>query len=577
MQLFAHFARAYPRQTLLTVLCLFLGALAEGAGLSTLLVLLVGFLGEDAGGAGSGRVPTSLEEGVRSALAWAGIDPTLGNLLLIFVSANLTQSGMVLLAKRQVGYTVAHVATDLRLGLLRALTAARWNYFTRQPTGFVTNSIASEADRASQAYLYGATIIALAVQALLYATIALTVSWKVTVCAALAGTFTVWIVGGLVGLTRRAGDKQTLVMRSLLGRLTDSLQAVKPLKAMARESLMGPLLEKDTKRLKKAMRTQVLTKEALKAVQTPMTAVFGAIGIYVAKTYWDVPVADMLMLALMFLNAQSRVSKAQRQYQHMMTHDSAVWALKDTIDDANAHREIDSGERPAHIEHGIALDHVSVDYDGKPVLEDVTLDIPAGSITALIGPSGAGKTTLVDLTTGLVRPNRGQVLVDGVPLEEIRLQSWRQQIGYVPQEMFLLNDSIRENVTLGEKVSDAEVRDALDRAGAWEFIAALPEGLDAPVGERGARLSGGQRQRISIARALLHGSRFLILDEATAALDPETEAAVWESLMRLRGDVTILAISHQYALTSVADRIYRVEGGKAQRVDPGALEGEEVA
>jgi ATP-binding cassette subfamily C protein len=176
-----------------------------------------------------------------------------------------------------------------------------------------------------------------------------------------------------------------------------------------------------------------------------------------------------------------------------------------------------------------------------------------------------------------VRPNRGQVLVDGVPLEEIRLQSWRQQIGYVPQEMFLLNDSIRENVTLGEKVSDAEVRDALDRAGAWEFIAALPEGLDAPVGERGARLSGGQRQRISIARALLHGSRFLILDEATAALDPETEAAVWESLMRLRGDVTILAISHQYALTSVADRIYRVEGGKAQRVDPGALEGEEVA
>jgi ATP-binding cassette subfamily C protein len=348
---------------------------------------------------------------------------------------------------------------------------------------------------------------------------------------------------------------------------------VKPLKAMARESLMGPLLERDTRRLKKVMRRQVLSKEALKAVQGPMTSIFAAAGVFYAWNTWEMPLAELGMLALLFLNAQSRLSKAQRQYQHMTNHDSAVWALQETIRDANAHREVITGKRSAHIDQGLTLDGVSVEYDGRKILNDVSIEVPAGSITALIGPSGAGKTTLVDLTTGLVRPDRGVVRIDGVPIDEVDLHSWRQQIGYVPQEMFLLNDSVRENVTLGEVVSHEEVQEALERAGAAEFVAALPEGLDTEVGERGSRLSGGQRQRIQIARALLHGSRFMILDEATAALDPETEAAVWESLLRLRGDVTILAISHQRALTSVADRVYRVEGGKAERVDPGAVTG----
>ena len=167
----------------------------------------------------------------------------------------------------------------------------------------------------------------------------------------------------------------------------------------------------------------------------------------------------------------------------------------------------------------------------------------------MIGASGIGKTTLTDLLTGLVQPTAGRVRVDGVPLAELDLGAWRRQVGYVPQDLPMLHDSVRRNVTLGDpSLDDAAVEAALRLAGAWEFVRALPGGLDASVGERGALVSGGQRQRISIARALVHEPRLLIFDEATAALDAESEAAVWQTIASLRGRTTVVAISHHPGL-----------------------------
>ena len=179
------------------------------------------------------------------------------------------------------------------------------------------------------------------------------------------------------------------------------------------------------------------------------------------------------------------------------------------------------------------------------MLDGLSLEIPAGEITAVIGTSGAGKTTIVDLITGLVQPDGGAVRVDGVRLPELDTRLWRQMLGYVPQEMLLLHDSVLMNVTLGDpEIKLDRVEAALRDAGAWEFVCELPEGVHSSVGERGTLLSGGQRQRIAIARALVHEPKLLILDEATAALDPENEAAVWEAVENLRGRVTVVAISH---------------------------------
>ena len=224
------------------------------------------------------------------------------------------------------------------------------------------------------------------------------------------------------------------------------------------------------------------------------------------------------------------------------------------------------------LDAGIALEGVEFAYDGQTVLEDASLEIPAGQITALVGGSGGGKTTVTDLVMGLVRPGAGEVRVDGVSLEQLDVGAWRKLIGYVPQEVVLFHDTVRVNVTFGDdSISDEEVERALRAAGVWDVVRALPGGIEASVGERGSRLSGGERARVGLARALAGRPKLLILDEATAALDPETERIVLSTLEALRGDVTVLAISHQPALRDVADRVYRIQAGQAERIEAGRM------
>jgi ATP-binding cassette subfamily C protein len=237
--------------------------------------------------------------------------------------------------------------------------------------------------------------------------------------------------------------------------------------------------------------------------------------------------------------------------------------MQSTIAAAEAAQEHETGSGVPQLRHAIVLRDVRFAYDGEPVLDAVSLVIPAGSLVAVVGQSGAGKTTVADLIIGLLRPQTGAVLIDDVPLDTCDAQRWRAQIGYVPQDTFLLHDSVRVNVTLGDHdLSPAAVETALRAAEAWEFVSALPDGIDTIVGERGLRMSGGQRQRISLARALVRRPQLLILDEATAALDPATEADVSRTLQRLRGEMTMLAICHQGPLIDVADRVYRVEAGR---------------
>jgi ATP-binding cassette subfamily C protein len=225
-------------------------------------------------------------------------------------------------------------------------------------------------------------------------------------------------------------------------------------------------------------------------------------------------------------------------------------------------------------------------YGDRLVLAGADMVLPAGRLTTLVGPSGAGKTTIVDLVTGLLRPGAGEVFVDGVPLSQLDVRQWRRMIGYVPQDTVLLHDTIFRNITLGaSELGERDVEEALVSAGAWEFVQATPQGIHSTVGERGGKLSGGQRQRIAIARALVHRPKLLILDEATSALDPVSEAVICDALWRLRGEITILAITHQAALVNGADRVYRLEDKRlhlqrectSSGVDAGSVRGDNAA
>ena len=214
---------------------------------------------------------------------------------------------------------------------------------------------------------------------------------------------------------------------------------------------------------------------------------------------------------------------------------------------------------------GVTVEHVSYHYPDSDVevLHDISLEIPKGKTVALIGPSGAGKTTLADIILGLLPPVSGVVRMDQHNVYE-NLRSWREKLGYIPQSIYLSDDTIRNNVAFGiyeAQIDDNAIWKALEKAQLKEFVQGLENGLDTYVGDRGVRLSGGQRQRIGIARALYHDPEILVLDEATSALDSSTEQAVMESIESLQGLKTMIIIAHRLTTIKNADLVYEVSGG----------------
>ena len=565
MKVLFDFARAHPWQSLLTIVCLIFAGLAEGVALTALLPLIT--LMTD-----SGSAPALGNNAVRDTILGMmqrlGIENSLGSVLLIIPAFFALKNALLLLARRQTGNTVARVVRDLRLRLVRALLQARWSYFVTHPLGAFSNAYATEAERSAKGYIAGAACVSMGIQLVVYAGIALSTSWRLTLGSAVAVCTVLLALHGLVRMARRAGLRQSNQLRLVISNLTDVLQGVKPLKAMAREDLAVPWIEEPTRRLERVWRKQVLAKEALAALQEPIFIALLFLGIFVLMQVLNYQLGEVVLLAAVLASAFNATSKLQRRYQEMVVDESAYQMLLARIHEAEGARERLHGGSEPSLRRSIELRHVAFDHGRTPLFSDLSLEIRAGEITALVGPSGAGKTSVADLVTGISEPSSGEILIDGTPLSDIDLTRWRQRIGYVPQEPFLLHETIALNVSLGDpEISRVDVERALRAAHAWEFVEPMPQGMDTFAGERGSSLSGGQRQRISIARAIVHRPWLLVLDEATTALDPESEGAVWQTMKELRGGTTILAISHQQALMDVADRVYRIESGNAQRLD----------
>ncbi len=547
----------YPRRSFYVLLAFLAAGVAEALSLTAILPLLSIAIGDP--------VDSNIGKFIVQLLDRVDIDPTIGAMLLIILCGIIIKSLVLLVANRQIGYTVANIATKLRLELIEALFASRWQYYLRQPVGSLTNSIATEASRAAIGFSHAAAVLSLSIQVFVYILIALLVSWQAALTSLIIGAIFLLSMSRLVRVARKAGTKQTLLYRKLLTYLADVLGSAKPLKAMARDKVTDSILRSQTTELEKATRREVMSRESLKAIQEPILAAFTTGGLYAVLVIWELPLSAVAAMVILFVRILTLSGKMQRRYQNLLVFESAYWSIRKASEAARSSAEMKTGRLHPTLKQGISLQHVDFNYDNKVIFRNLNMEIQVKSFTTITGNSGAGKSTLIDLLCGLVEPKFGDIFVDGISIHEINIREWRRLIGYVSQETILLHDTILSNILVGAPdLTQADAEKALHQAGAWEFVSALPEGLHTIVGERGGLISGGQRQCIAIARALAHQPQLLLLDEPTSALDPKSEQNICKTLRNLSRSLTIIAVSHQPALANAADYVIRLSNGEAK-------------
>ena len=552
---FGYFVRNYRRTSATATFLLLLANVFEGISLVAIFPLL-----EQLGGDRTDQ--SYLSDGIGRVLATVGLELSLRSVLGLIVAGMFLKAGLTWLARRQAGFAVVHIATDLRLQLMRGLFRARWRYFTEKPVGDLANALSAEVNAAGSAFYGGVNLVGQCFHALVYVIVIAIVSWQATVFAIVAGALIIVVLARFVRSIRRVGNKQAQVTRSFVRRLVDAIRNIKPVRSMGSVAPFESHLEGEAEELRRAMNTRISSYEALTAAQEPLLALVIALGLLLAVGLFDYGLTTLTMLGFLFWRVVTQINRLQTAYSGMVHLEPYFWSLHDMIEETRNEEERWPGcaAVPDGI-LGIEFDCVSFAHDDREVLADVSFDVAPGDIVAISGPSGAGKTTLVDMVLGLHRAKSGTIRIGEIPLEDLALNEWRAAIGYVAQEPILMNDTVQFNVTLGDTTMDeSDVRIALKAAGAWEFVRQLKGELAAPVGEGGSRLSAGQRQRILMARALVRKPRLLILDEVTAALDSENEASIIDTLLELRGRVTMLAVTHRPALMEAANSVVELAG-----------------
>jgi len=457
-------------------------------------------------------------------------------------------------------------ADSLRLRLYRALGDARWDCTRTLLGADLEELLTSGIDRVQS----GVWALILLAQALVLLTVYLTLS----AFASPAITVLVGVAGGALLLGLHGQRRQAALLGKRLGEdrqasfreLSALVHGLKVAKSFGTEAAHAQRFASTVDATRAGyLRYAALTAKSALMFQTAAGMLL-ATAIYLGARQLTLDLATLLVLVFCVVRLAPYLGQIQAFAQELLFALPTWQRVRELEARLLAARESPplGGERFA-LRQAVQVDGVSVRYPGgaRLALDAVSLLLPAGSCTALVGASGAGKSTLADLLLGLIAPDSGGLRVDGQLLTPVLARAWRRRVGYVPQETFLLPESIRVNLLLGDPdAGDDALWSALADAAADEFVRALPHGLDTQVGERGARLSGGERQRLALARALLRRPLLLVLDEATSALDAGNQERIGQVLARLQGRVTVLLIAHHPSLVEQADQVVVLGAGR---------------
>lgn len=543
----------------------FLGACMEGMTLAALLPILatMGVATDQATG-----TVTALATRLLAALDLEFTLMTAGGLLLVLIviSAVVSLSQAYMSISLQTRF-VAH----LQKRIVRSALAAGWPFLRRLEPGTIVNAAAVEAARIGGAFYQANLIVTLS--AFIAVQIALAI-WIAPLVTGMIVVFAALLFAATKPLTRRAvghGEELTQANVSLQAATAEVFGAAKLVKATATEPLALARVTRAVDQIHRLTRANGLDVQIVRAIFEYTSGAAIALLLMLGPTRLGIETGAIIVVIAMFMRLFPKMTGLRQVLQTIGLALPAVTDLHRVQSAADAAREAASEGRAKLRRHepaALALENVCVDGDdGTPILRNVDIRVVPGEFVAVVGKTGAGKTTLVDCLTGLAMPTSGRVLIDGEALTGRELNSWRRSVGYVGQEAFLFTGSVAENirwVSGGAELSDDAIAEVLKRAAA-DFVAGLPDGADTPIGDRGNRLSGGERQRVALARALVGNPRLLILDEATSALDVNTEMDVLETIRKLRGTTTIIMITHRLPAAAAADRVVVLDRGEVRQ------------
>lgn len=508
----------------------------------------------------------SFAERLASVFSSIGIKPTLATVLVVYVLLTILQASLV--RARSLADTVAvqTYTLGLRERLYSAIARAQWQVVSRIRSSDFTYALTTAIDQVDNGANNVLFLIATTVVALVYAVIAIRVSPSMSAVVLGASILLLVAERARTFLGKKRGEQVTASTTALFATASEQIGGLKTAKSYGHEERHLSLFVDIGKQVNATRLNLTRAFAALKWQTTVGSVLALSVILYLAVAVFHLPTAAILLLLFIFSRLVPRLVTLQQTFQEILSVLPALEAIEDLIGECeSAPERTTDAQEPIEIGNGIELRDISFSYPGTGALRQlhsVSIDIPAGKTTAIIGSSGAGKSTIADLLLGLITADAGDVLVGGHVLDQKHLRSWREQIGYVAQDTFLFNDTVRFNLEWAAPgASEREMKDALLSASAG-FVSILPSGLDTVIGERGVRLSGGERQRLSLARALLRHPRVLILDEATSSLDSENEERIFRAIQKLHGAMTIIIITHRLSTIRSADVIHVLDSGR---------------
>ena len=394
------------------------------------------------------------------------------------------------------------------------------------------------------------------------------VSWKLTLLSLATLPLLAGVLGFFAGRVRTRAARRQAQLSEVTQRLSGILGGIKVIKAFrgqaTEEAAFTRAAEGFLRRHMKVTVQGMLSQSLVELVNSATALAVLFVGGYLVMTgTWGLSVGGLSAFTLAAAMTYMPIKKISRGWSSLMEALASTERFFSLLDEAEEPADRPNARPAPALQRALRFDQVSFSYGGAPVLQDITFEVQRGEMIAIVGPTGAGKTTLADLLLRFHDPEQGAIRVDGVDLRDLQRDSFLDQVAVVTQEPFLFDTTIRANILYGRPDTDAaSFEDAVRTAHVDEFTKTLPDGLDTGVGESGLRLSGGQRQRITIARAIVRDPSILVFDEATSALDAKTERTVQDALDALQGRRTLFVIAHRLSTVRRADRILVLAGGR---------------